>query len=44
MTDDSRGHMDIRMQRSTYTGFMGLVKWSSIAIIVLLVLNAFFLV
>ena len=44
MTDDSRGHMDIRMQRQTYHGFMQLVKWGIILNVILLALMAIFLV
>jgi hypothetical protein len=30
------GHMDVREQRSTYDFFMGLTKWGSLAVAVLL--------
>lgn len=38
------GSMDISMHRETYTGFIKLTTYSTVAIIVALVLMAFFLV
>ena len=35
--------MDIQQQRNTYSGFMVLLKWSTIAIVIVLGLMALFL-
>jgi len=44
MSDFTPGSMDISQHQSTYKGVVSLFKWSAGAIIVLLVLMAFFLV
>ncbi|WP_439815864.1 aa3-type cytochrome c oxidase subunit IV [Zavarzinia sp. CC-PAN008] len=36
--------MDIRAQQHTYNAFMGLTKWGTIGLLVLLALMAYFLV
>jgi len=43
MSEYQMGTMDISQHRSTYAGFMALTKYGSIAVIILLVLMALFL-
>ncbi len=43
MAEYTHGSMDISQHRGTYGGFCALVKWSTISIIILLILMAIFL-
>jgi len=43
MSEHQMGTMDISQHRAAYAGFMALAKWGSVAVIVLLVLMAIFL-
>lgn len=36
------GKMDIREQQRTWAGFTGLVKWTTVSIVLLMILLAFF--
>ena len=44
MSEETRGGMDIRMQRGMWHNFTRLVKWSIIGVTLLLILMAIFLV
>jgi len=44
MSEHTHGNMDISQHQGTYKGVISLFKWSTIGIIVLLILMATFLV
>ena len=40
MSDFKPGHMDIRQQEKTFAGFMKMVTWTAVLIVVVLVILA----